>query len=279
MGKLEGKVALVTGAARGQGRSHAVAMAAEGADIIAVDVCADIPAAAAYYSGPREEDLAETVSLVEGEGRKAVSGVADVRDAAALTSIIDSGVSALGGLDIVVANAGIFVFGTPTHEVTEAEWDEVIGINVKGVWLTCKAAIPHLLAQGKGGSIVITSSAAGVKGTPNVAPYTVSKHAVVGLMRTLAVELGPHSIRVNTVHPTGVSTPMILNDALYQLFVPDVDHPTREQAEPGLTSGNAIPVPWVDSADVSHAVVYLASDDARYVTGTELRVDAGFLVK
>jgi NAD(P)-dependent dehydrogenase (short-subunit alcohol dehydrogenase family) len=147
------------------------------------------------------------------------------------------------------------------------------------VWHTCKAATPHLIEQGTGGSMILTSSTAGIKGTPNVAPYTASKHAVVGLMRTLALELAPHRIRVNTVHPTGVATNMILNEATFKLFMPDVEHPTQEQAASVFQSTNALPIPWVEPIDISNAVLFLASDEARYVTGTELKVDAGFTVK
>lgn len=279
MGRVEGKVAFITGAARGQGRSHALRLAAEGADIIAVDVCEQLPGMERYYPGATEEDLAETVRQVEALDRRIVATKADVRDFGALKSALDEGVATLGRVDIVSANAGIFTFGDQSHLVSEEEWDLVNDVNVKGVWHTAKAAIPHLIEQGSGGSIVITSSAAGLKGTPNVAPYTASKHAVVGIMRTLALELAPHRIRVNSVHPTGVDTPMIQNEAAYRLFLPDAEHPTREQAEPVFRSTNALPVPWVEPIDISNAILFLASDEARYVTGLEMKVDAGYTVK
>jgi SDR family mycofactocin-dependent oxidoreductase len=276
MGRLEGKVAFVTGAARGQGRSHAVRLAEEGADVIAVDICEEIDSVKPFYHGATEADLAETVKEVEALDRRIVATQADVRDYDALSAAVDAGVAQLGRLDIVAANAGIFVFGDTTETVTERDWADVIDINLTGVWHTCKAAIPHLAA---GGSVVITSSAAGLKGTPNVAPYTASKHAVVGLMRTLALELAPRMIRVNSVHPTGVDTDMIQNDATYRLFMPDVERPTREQAADRFAATNALPVPWVTPRDISNAVLWLSSDEARYVTGVTLPVDAGYTIK
>jgi SDR family mycofactocin-dependent oxidoreductase len=278
-GRVEGKVAFVTGAARGQGRSHAVRLAEEGADIIAIDLCGSVPSIDRFYPGTTPEDLAETVALVEATGRRIVASQADVRDYDQLRNAFGEGVDELGRIDVVCANAGIFSFGDQTHLVSEQDWQDVIDVNQTGVWHTCKAVIPHLIEQGTGGSIIISSSTAGIKGTPNVAPYTASKHATVGLMRTLALELAPHSIRVNTVHPTGVSTPMLLNEAAFQLFLPDVEHPTQEQAIEAFRPTNAIPVPWVESIDVSHAVVYLASEESRYVTGLELKIDAGYSIR
>ena len=278
-GRVEGKVAFITGAARGMGRSHAVRLAEEGADIIAIDLCGSVPSIDRFYAGTTAEDLAETVAQVQATGRRIVASQADVRDYDQLSHAFQEGVAELGRVDIVCANAGIFSFGEQTHLVSERDWQDVIDVNQTGVWHTCKAVIPHLIEQADGGSIIITSSTAGIKGTPNVAPYTASKHAVVGLMRTLALELAPHSIRVNTVHPTGVSTPMLLNEAAFQLFLPDVEHPTQEQAAEAFRPTNALPVPWVDSIDVSHAVVYLASDEARYVTGLELKIDAGYSIR
>jgi SDR family mycofactocin-dependent oxidoreductase len=276
---MAGKVAFITGAARGQGRSHAVRLAREGADVIALDVAADIESVKRIYPGATEADLAETVAQVEALDRRIVATKADVRDFDAVKAALDRGVAELGHVDVVCANAGIFLFGEPAHEVSEGDWRDVLDINLTGVWQTCKAAIPHLIEQGTGGSIVITSSTAGLKGTPYVAPYTASKHAVVGLMRTLALELAPHRVRVNTVHPTGVATPMILNEPTYRLLVPGVEHPTRDQAAAVFATTNALPVPWVEPEDVANAVLFLASDEARYVTGTELRVDAGYTIK
>ena len=278
-GRVEGKVAFITGAARGQGRSHAVRLAQEGADIIALDVAADIESVKRIYPGATEADLAETVAQVEALDRRIVAAKADVRDLDAVKGVLERGVAELGHVDIVCANAGIFLFGEPAHEVSETDWRDVLDINLTGVWQTCKAAIPHLIEQGTGGSIVITSSTAGLKGTPYVAPYTASKHAVVGLMRTLALELAPYRVRVNTVHPTGVATPMILNEPTYRLLVPGEENPTREQAAAVFTSTNALPVPWVEPEDVANAVLFLASDESRYVTGTELKVDAGYTIR
>jgi SDR family mycofactocin-dependent oxidoreductase len=278
-GRLAGKVAFVTGAARGQGRSHALRLAQEGADIIAVDICEDIETVRRFYPGASKADLEETVAQVEALDRRIIARQADVRDQGQLTAALDAGVAELGRLDVVCANAGIFLFGDEAHLVAEQDWKDVLDINLTGVWHTAKAAIPHLLRQGTGGSIIITSSTAGLKGTPNISAYTASKHAVVGLMRALAIELGPQSIRVNSVHPTGVATDMIMNQAAYKLFLPGVESPTREQAAEVFQSTNALPIPWVEPVDISNAVLYLASDDARYVTGTELKVDAGYTVK
>lgn len=278
-GRVAGKVAFITGAARGQGRSHAVRLAEEGADIIAVDICRDIPGITRFYAGATPEDLEETVRQVEALGRRIVARQVDVRDLASLKVALEEGVAELGSLDIVCANAGVFVHTDKAHEVDEDIWDEVHDINLKGAWLTCKAAIPHLVGQGRGGSITLISSSAGIKGTPNVAPYTASKHGVVGLMRTLALELAEHSIRVNTIHPTGVATDMILNESTYKLFLPGEQHPVREQAEKAFLVTNALPVPWVQPVDVSNALLFLASDEARYVTGTRLKVDAGATTK
>ncbi|MCF8571141.1 mycofactocin-coupled SDR family oxidoreductase [Gordonia sp. HY002] len=279
MGRLDGKVAFITGAARGQGRSHAIRLAQEGADIIALDVCAPIPSVERLYPGASDDDMAETIDKVKQFGGRIVSAKADVRDFDAIAKVVADGVTDFGGIDVVSANAGIFVFGESSHLVSESDWDEALDINLKGVWHTCKAVTPAMIDAGKGGSIVITSSTAGIKGTPNVAPYTASKHAVVGLMKTLALELAPHSIRVNTIHPTGVATDMILNEATFKLFLPDEEHPTKEQAAPVFTTTNALPVPWVEASDISNALLFLASDEARYITGNELKVDAGYCIK
>ncbi|MFB9838691.1 mycofactocin-coupled SDR family oxidoreductase [Actinoallomurus acaciae] len=276
-GRVAGKVAFITGAARGQGRSHAVRLAQEGADIIAVDIAGAVEGV--EYPGASEADLAETVRQVRDLDRRIVAVKADVRDHEALKNALDEGVAELGHVDIVSANAGIFIFGDQAHLVSEQAWQNVTDINLTGVWHTCKAAVPHLIEQGTGGSIVITSSTAGHKGLTNCAAYTASKHAVVGLMRTLVNELAPHRIRVNTVHPTTVATDMALNDSTYKLFRPDLEHPTREDAVEAFQSINALPLPWVDPIDISNAVLFLASDEARYVTGTELRVDAGCAAK
>jgi SDR family mycofactocin-dependent oxidoreductase len=278
-GRLEGMVAFITGAARGQGRSHAVRLAEEGADIIAVDVCEEIDSVKRFYRGASEADLAETVEAVEALDRRIVATKADVRNYAALKDALDDGVAQLGHVDIVSANAGIFHFGEPTHQVSDSDWADVLDINLTGVWHTAKAVIPHMIEQGTGGSIIITSSVAGLKGAANVAAYVASKHGVVGLMRTLALELAPHSVRVNTVHPTAVGTDMILNDGVYRLFLPGTESPTREQAAETFRALHPLPVAWVEPVDISNAVLFLASDESRFVTGTELKVDAGWTTR
>ena len=271
-GRVEGKVALITGAGRGQGRSHALRLAEEGADIIGVDICTDIETSAIPLA--TEDDLAETAKLVEDLDRRIVTRKADVRDLAALEAVVEEGLSELGHIDIVSANAGIAGFGA-VHELTEQQWEQMLAVNVTGVWKTCRAAIPHMIEAGNGGSIVLTSSTAGLMGLANTAHYTAAKHGVVGLMRTMANELAPHMIRVNSVHPTTVATDMILNDATYELFRPDLEHPTLDDAREAFTTLNMLPVPWVEARDISNAVLWLASDEARYVTGVTLPVDAG----
>ena len=276
-GLLEGKVAFITGAARGQGRSHAVRMAEEGADVIAVDLCAQI--GTVPYGMATPEDLAETVRQVEALDRRIIASTVDVRDSAGLQSALDDGVAQLGKLDVVSANAG--VFSTARFEdLTDDQWDDMIGVNLTGVFRTARAAVPHLKANPHGGAMVLTSSTAGVKGIPNAAHYVAAKHGVVGLMKTLANELAPHRIRVNSLHPTTVDTDMIQNPAMYGLFRPDLGtSATREDAEAGFRTTNKLDVPWVESIDISNALVWLCSDLARYVTGVQLPVDAGNLVK
>jgi (-)-trans-carveol dehydrogenase len=263
MARLAGKVAFITGAARGQGRSHAVRLAEEGADIIAIDI-----------GSPT--DLAQTVKEVEALDRRIVASQADVRDSGGLTAALDDGVARLGRLDIVVANAGIVRFGT-VEELTEQAWRDVIDVNLTGMWHTVKAAIPRLRAAG-GGSIIIIGT--GLKGKPNLGHYAAAKHGLVGLMQSLANELAPDMVRVNTVHPSAVDSDMIHNQALYHQLLPDHQGDiTRQEIEPVFQTLNALPVPWVESVDISNAVLFLASDEARYITGVTLPVDAGASVK
>jgi SDR family mycofactocin-dependent oxidoreductase len=278
-GRVAGKVAFITGAARGQGRSHALRLAQEGADIIAVDIAEEIDSVRRIYPGATEADLAETVKEVEALDRRIVARKADVRDYAGLKAAFDEGVAELGHVDIVSANAGIFIFGEQAQDVSEQDWDDVIDINLKGVWHTVKAVVPTMIEQGTGGSIILTSSTAGIKGTPNVSQYTASKHGVVGLMKTFALELAPHSIRVNSVHPTGVATNMILNEATFKLFKPDAETVTQEEAAEIFRTTNALPIPWVEPVDISNAVLFLASDEARYITGVQQPDDAGYTIK
>jgi SDR family mycofactocin-dependent oxidoreductase len=274
MGQLDGKVAFITGAARGQGRSHAIRLAGEGADIIAIDLLEDIPGAP--YERATEADLAETVEQVEALDRRIVASKADVRDYAALKAALDDGVAQLGGrLDIVSANAGISTQMVPVEEIDEDIWHDQLETNLTGVWHTAKAAIPHLKAGGRGGSIVITSSGAGIRGLPNVGAYVSAKTGVVGLMRTMAIELAPHMIRVNTIHPTQVNTSMIMNDAHYRLFAPHLDNPTRDDFEKVSTSLHNLPVPWLEPIDVSNALLFLVSEQGRYITGATLPLSLG----
>jgi SDR family mycofactocin-dependent oxidoreductase len=274
-GRVEGKVAFITGAARGQGRSHAIRLAQEGADIIAVDLVGQIDTVP--YPMSTQDDLAETVRQVEELDRRIVATQADVRDFDALKTALDDGVAQLGKLDIVSANAGIFSFGT-LEELADSTWQDMIDVNLTGVWHTLKAAIPHLKANG-GGSITITSSDAGLFGFPNVGHYVSAKHGVVGLMKTAALELAGDNIRVNSIHPTNVDTDMIQNESAYRLFLPDEQNPTRAQFEEAAKPMNALPIAWVEAVDISNALLWLASDEARYVTGVELPVDAGANLK
>ena len=277
MGTLDGKVALVTGAARGQGRSHAVRLAEEGADVIAIDVCT--PVETVEYRGASVADLDETVAEIEKLDRRIVARQADVRDLAALQSAVADGVAELGRLDVVVANAGIFTTA-PVHELSEEQWNTMIDINLTGVWKTVKATVPLLIEQGTGGSIVLISSTGGTQGFPNFAHYVAAKHGVIGLARTMANELGQHEIRVNAVQPTSVLTDMIDHVGMYKLFRPDLEAPTREDFREALLGGmNILPTPWVEPRDISNAVAWLASDQSRFVTGSTLPVDAGALQK
>jgi (+)-trans-carveol dehydrogenase len=272
MGRVAGKVAFITGAARGQGRSHAVRLAEEGADIIAVDTCADVETVP--YPMASEADLAETARLVEKHGRRVVTRAADVRDQETLSEAVAEGVRQLGRLDIVCANAGVLSFGA-THELTEQAWKDVLDIDLTGVWHTCKATIPHLIVGGSGGSIILTSSTSGLKGTANLGHYSAAKHGVVGLMHTMAKELAPHFIRVNSVHPTIVPTTMMVNEAMYRIWRPDLESPGLDDVRDLYVQHNLLDVPWVEESDISNAVLFLASDEARYITSSEFVIDAG----
>ncbi|GAA5167978.1 MULTISPECIES: mycofactocin-coupled SDR family oxidoreductase [Amycolatopsis] len=279
MGRLDGKVAFVTGAARGQGRSHALHLAREGADIIAVDICEDVESVP--YALATKADLDETVRAVEALGRRIFATKADVRDLARLEQAVQAGVAELGRLDVVVANAGICTIA-PALEIEPLMWQQMIDINLTGVWHTLKASLPIVREQGEGGSIIVTSSVSGLKAVPQLGHYTSAKHGVVGLARTLAVELGQERIRVNVVCPTNVDTDMIDNDVIRKIFLAHLEHPTREDAlDPSSPyhDFHVMPIPWVEASDVSEAVVYLASDAARYVTGITLPIDAGVLIK
>ena len=273
MGTLSGKVAFITGAGRGQGRAHAVKLASEGADIVAVDLLGEI--ATTFYPLATVDDLDHTVKLVEETGQRIVARQADVRDQAALDAAVAAGVDTFGRLDVVAANAGIATTMARTWELTDDEWNDVVEVNLTGVWRTVKAAIPAMLAAGNGGSIVLTSSLAGLKGYSNIAGYVAAKHGVNGLMRTLANELGPHGIRVNTVCPGLIHTDMMMNQPTYDVFRPELEHPTKADATEVFRSMQVLPIDWLEARDVSEVIAWLASDHARYITGAAIPVDAG----
>jgi SDR family mycofactocin-dependent oxidoreductase len=275
MGRVEGKIALVTGAARGQGRNHAWRFAEQGADVIVLDICSDLPTIP--YGLGTQDALDETAAGIRARGQRVVSATVDIRDGERLTDVVSSAVSELGGLDIVSVNAGICGFGN-VLDLTAEEWKETIDVNLTGSFNTAKATIPHILAQGRGGSVIFTASTCGLQAVPGIGHYNASKFGVVGLTKTLALELGEQRVRVNAVCPTNVNTPMFQNDGTWKLFFPDVTNPSQADAEaPGSAARqmHAIPIPWVDVDDITNAVMYLASDESRYVTGTTLTVDAG----
>jgi SDR family mycofactocin-dependent oxidoreductase len=264
--RVSGKVALVTGAARGQGRAEAVRLASEGADVIVVDVCAPLPSV--VYDSATPENLAETARLAEKTGRRVISGIVDTRDLEKLRVIVDDAVARLGRLDVVVANAGICV-PKPWDEVTPQIYEDTMSTNVTGTWNTVMVSAPHLVKAG-GGSIILTSSAAGLKVQPFMVPYTTSKFAVRGMAKAFAAELARHNIRVNSVHPTGVNTPMgsggmraaldaaiVGNDRLGAMFI------------------NMLPVDGTEPEDIADTVLFLASDESKYITAHELAPDAG----
>jgi len=277
-GRVEGKVAFITGAAHGQGRSHAVRLAQEGADIIAIDACKPIVKDSPIPPATPEE-LAETADLVKARGRRIFTAEVDVRDYDGLKAAVDAGVEELGGLDIIVANAGIGNGGDTLDQCSEHDWQEMIDVNLSGVWKTVKAGVPHIISGGKGGSIILTSSVGGLKAYPHCGNYVAAKHGVVGIMRAFGVELGHQNIRVNTVHPTHVSTGMIMNEGTWKMFRPDLENPGPEDMAPICQMFHTLPIPWVDAVDISNAVLFLTSDEARYITGVTLPVDAGSCLK
>jgi (+)-trans-carveol dehydrogenase len=276
-GRLEGKVAFITGAARGQGRAHAVRMAQEGADIIAVDICKQIDSVLIPLSNP--EDLAETADLVKGFNRQIYTAEVDTRDFDALKAAVDTGVDQLGRLDIIVANAGIGNGGQTLDKTSEGDWDDMIAVNLSGVWKTVKAGVPHILEGGRGGSIILTSSVGGLKAYPHTGHYVAAKHGVVGLMRTFAVELGAQNVRVNSVHPTNVNTPLFMNEPTMKLFRPDLENPGPDDMKVIGQLMHTLPIGWVEPEDIANAVLFLASDEARYITGVTLPVDGGSCLK
>lgn len=271
-GRLEDKVALITGAARGIGRAQAVRFAQEGADIVALDVCGPIDTVLVPHSTP--DDLDTTASLIREAGGRVHTEIVDVRDLAGMQAATDRGAARFGGLDVVCATAGITSRGMAV-ELDENAWRTMLDVNLTGVWHTCRAGAPHLIARGAG-SVILTSSIAGLRGLVGVAHYTAAKHGVVGLMRSMANELAPHHVRVNCVNPTNVDTPMIQNDVVSSAFRPDLDRPpTRAEFADAARSMNMLAVPWIDPLDVANAALFLASDEARYITAITLPVDAG----
>jgi len=278
MARLDGKVALVTGAGRGQGRSHALKLASEGADVIAVDI-GNRRVETISYELASEADLDATVKEIEGMGRRAVKAVADVRSLSELQSAVDAGLSELGKIDIVCANAGIGSWAV-AWEMTEQQWKDMIDINLTGVFNATRAALPSMVERGEGGSIVLTSSTAGLRAYANTAHYTAAKHGVIGLMKVLAQEAGPHRIRVNAVCPTTVRTPLVINDSTFELFAPHLENPTEDDVREPFESLNILPgVAWIEPEDVSDAVLFLCSDAAKFITGVALAIDAGNIVK
>lgn len=272
MGEFENTVAVITGAARGQGRSHAVALASHGADIIAVDICADLEAIP--YALGTESDLAETVQLVQAAGRKAVPVAADVRDLEGLQAGVGAGVDELGDIDVVVANAGVVAIGVTDPEA-EPVFNTIVDTNLKGVWHTMLATVPSIVRKGRGGSVVLVSSSQGLTGrggdgSAAMFAYAASKHGVVGLMRSAANAYARHKIRVNSLHPGGVATPMILNDFVVNRML--------ENPNPALSQTLLPDVPLVEAQDVTEAVLWLAGPRSRYITGAAIPVDAGHIV-
>ena len=275
MGKLDGKVVLITGGARGQGRSHALTFAREGAEVVICDVASSLPTVP--YPLASAGELAETARMVEDLGRRCLALQADVRSSAGMRGVVERAVSQFGQVDILLANAGIESFGE-AWELTDDQWDEMIAVNLTGVWKSCRAVIPRMIER-RTGVILITSSIAGLKGLAHQAHYCAAKHGVVGLMRGLAIELAPHGIRVNTVHPSSVDTPIIKNQAMYTLFSGGKPDATLEEVTPAFRALNLMDTPWMEPQDISNAMLWLASDEARYVTGATLPVDAGLMVK
>jgi len=273
MGRFEGHVAMITGAARGQGRSHAVRFAAEGADVVLLDLPAEIELATVPYPTAGEDDLAETVRLVEAQGRRALACAADVRDAAAVDAAAAAGLEAFGRIDVLAANAGICTFH-PIDGMPADVWQEMIDVNLNGVFHAVRAVVPHMVARGSG-RIVATSSMAGRAGWENLSHYAAAKWGLIGFVKSVAAELAPHGITANIVCPSSVNTTMMHNDASYRLFRPDLEHPTKEDALPAFASVNVIPVPYVEPEDVSDSVLFLASDEAKYVTGATLSPSTG----
>lgn len=276
MGRLKGKVAAVTGAARGMGRAHAVTLAREGADVLVCDLAAQTETV--EYELATTADLEETARLVRDLGREVVAMAVDVRSEQQLAAWVAAGLDRFGRVDVMVANAGITGYA-PAHKLTEQAWNEIIDVNLKGAWLSAKVVIPQMIERGEGGSIVFISSGLGLKGLPEAGHYAAAKHGVVGLMRSLALELAPHWIRCNTVHPAGTNTPMAHNPMHYKRFAGGREDATLSDVIEVYESIAALPIQWTEPEDIANAVLWLVSDEARYVTGVSLPVDGGWYVK
>jgi SDR family mycofactocin-dependent oxidoreductase len=274
--RFEDKVVLVTGVARGQGRSHAVRFAREGASIVGLDLARPVPTAP--YTGATPDDLAETRRLIDEAGAKSHLVEGDVRDQSAVDRLVEDALATFGHIDVVLPQAGITSIGL-LWELSDQEWGEMIDINLTGVWRVLRAAIPPMIEAGAGGSIVMTGSTAGLIGLPHAGHYTATKHGVNGMVKTLANELAPHRIRVNSVNPTNVATPMILDPAVFRFFRPDLENPTVDDVKPAFGSFILLDQPWVEADDVSNAILWLCSEEARSITGVQLPVDAGTTVK
>lgn len=278
MGRLEGKVAMVTGAARGMGRAHALAFAREGARVLICDLGSDAAFRSVEYELAHPDELQKTAAAVRAAGGDVIAAHADVRSEEELRALVDMGLDRWGRVDVLVANAGITGYA-PAHKLTEEAWDEIVDVNLKGAWLSAKVVIPPLLRRGEGGCLIFISSGLGLKGLPEAGHYAAAKHGVVGLMRSLALELAPHSIRSNTIHPAGSRTPMAHNPMHYKRFAGGREDATLEDVIEVYESIAAMPIPWTEPEDIANAVVWLASDEARFVTGVCLPVDGGWSVK
>lgn len=272
MGRFEGKTVFITGGARGQGRSHALAFAAEGADIIVTDIAKQV--STVPYEMSNEDDLAETVTQVEALDQRCLSFVADARDSAGTDAAVAGAISEFGKIDIMIVNHGLLSL-SPVSQMTDETWDDVIATDLTGVFKSVRAVLPHMLEQ-KYGRIIATSSMAGRVGLPTVAHYVAAKWGVIGFMKSVAREVAAEGITANVVCPTNLDSDMIHNPAFYALFAPDVENPTREDVTPGFASLNAIPIPWIEAQDISNAMLFLASQEARYITGEALHVAAGW---
>ncbi len=272
MGRFEGKVVMVTGGARGQGRSHAMAFAKEGASIVISDIARQVDTVP--YAMSTDDDLRETVKMVEALDQRCLAVTADCRDTAAMNAAVEAAIAEFDRIDILSINHGLLSL-SPVAEMSDEVWDDVVGSDLTGVFKASRAVVPHMVAQGWG-RIVVTASMAGRVGLPTLAHYCAAKWGAIGFVKSLAREVANNGITVNAICPTNTNTDMIHNPAFYAVFAPDIENPTRDQVVPGFESLNAIQVPWIEPIDISNAIMFLASDDARYITGEALHVSAGW---